>query len=235
MLDVDDHAFANAHAFARPDSLRHSNQVVRTALNKENSALAEQVYLVWQQFLNAGQVGEDVLLGAKARAINLTGDPANLVLENPCAVRGTLRVEQTGSINIGKWVYVGDDTILSCYDTISIGEGTLVAHGVQIFDNSSHPVNPFQRQVQFMRMLGRKDVVLPTDIESAPVIVGPRCWIGMQSVVMRGVEIGAETIVAAGSVVTKSLPERSVCAGNPCKVVRALTDQELDSTGFPQI
>ena len=60
------------------------------------------------------------------------------------------------------------------------------------------------------------------DLTSQPVTVGNRCWIGGGAILLPGVTIGDGTTVGAGSVVTKSLPPRSIAAGNPCRILRSL-------------
>lgn len=53
-----------------------------------------------------------------------------------------------------------------------------------------------------------------------PINIGNNVWIGMNSIVMRGVTIGDNVIIGAGSLVTKDIPENTIAAGNPCKVIR---------------
>ena len=64
----------------------------------------------------------------------------------------------------------------------------------------------------------------------APVSIGDRAWLGGDVKVMAGVSIGEEAVVGAGSVVTRDIPARVVAAGNPCRVIREIT--EADRLGF---
>ena len=57
---------------------------------------------------------------------------------------------------------------------------------------------------------------------SAPIVIEDDVWIGAQSIVLKGVTIGARSIIGAGSVVTKSIPADCIAAGNPCKVIRTI-------------
>ena len=62
-----------------------------------------------------------------------------------------------------------------------------------------------------------------------PVTIGDHVFIGFNSVILPGVSIGSVSVVGAGSVVTKSMPGRSIIAGNPARVCRPLTDEEAES------
>jgi acetyltransferase-like isoleucine patch superfamily enzyme len=141
----------------------------------------------------------------------------------PSAIRGIVRAEAGGRIEIGRFCYIGDNVILSARASIQIGEATLLGHGVQVFDNDSHPTDAWQREVQFRRMLGDKSVTAPMEISARPIVIGRRCWIGLGTLVMKGVTIGDDTVVAAASVVTSDLPAGVVAAGNPARVVKELT------------
>ena len=121
-------------------------------------------------------------------------------------------------MTLGKYVYVGDQTIISAGQSVTIGDSTLIAHGAQIFDNDSHPTDAAQRTAHFRKMVGHP-TNLPIEIKSAPVEIGARCWIGMNALVMKGVTIGDEAIVAAGSVITRDVPARAIVAGNPARVL----------------
>lgn len=88
---------------------------------------------------------------------------------------------------------------------ISFGKGTYVAPNVGII-TANHDFGNLERHMA------------PKD-----VIIGDGCWIGMNSIILPGVVLGAHTVVGAGSVVTKSFPEGScIIAGNPAKVIRKI-------------
>jgi acetyltransferase-like isoleucine patch superfamily enzyme len=119
-------------------------------------------------------------------------------------------------LEIGDDVYIGDDCIVSCAERVTIGAGTLLGHGVQIFDNNSHPVDVLARAADWeaVRIGGSRG-----EIESSPVAIGERAWIGFGSVVLKGVSIGAGAIVGAGSVVTRDVAADTVVAGNPAQLL----------------
>lgn len=95
---------------------------------------------------------------------------------------------------------------------VHIGDNVLLAPGVQIY-TAAHPVAvaPRIKGVEF----------------GNPVRIGHNVWIGGSVVICPGVTIGDNSVIGAGSVVTKDVPADVVAAGNPCKVLRPMTAEEL--------
>lgn len=86
---------------------------------------------------------------------------------------------------------------------ITIGKGTWIAAGVGIIASNHDVSDPDKRQA------------------GKPVIIGEKCWIGMNAVILPGVVLGPHTVVGAGAVVTKSFEEGNcIIGGNPAKVIR---------------
>jgi acetyltransferase-like isoleucine patch superfamily enzyme len=223
-LSPRDHAFASGPVFGRVTTKEEAVQAL-SACGSWPERDADELLGVWRQFDAGAVIGEGVKLGLRARLINL-GPKENVRIEGPSAIRGVLRAEAGGRIEIARYAYIGDDSLLSARASVRIGESALIAHGVQIFDNNSHPTQTYQRVIQFRRMLGDKRLAAPLEIDAAPVEIGDRCWIGLNSVVLKGVSIGIDTVVAACSVVSRSLDAGVVAAGNPAQAVRALTEAE---------
>lgn len=90
---------------------------------------------------------------------------------------------------------------LWCFKCITIGNNVRVGANVTIMDGDAHQDDP----------RAGKD---------SPIFIEDNVWIGACSIVMKGVTIGRNSVIGAGSVVTKDIPENVVAAGNPCKVVR---------------
>lgn len=225
-IGAGDHAFASGPTFSQVTTLAEAGAALGEQLAVVGDTDAAVLVEIWRRFSSQAEVGQHVRLGLAARVIN-SAALDRLTLGDHAVVRGCLRVEPQGRMSVGAFVYVGDGAILSAQASIEIGEATLIAHGVMVFDNNSHPINPHVREIHFRRMLGVLDRDAPIAIEAAPVRIGRRCWIGMNSMVMRGVSIGDDTIVAAGSVVISDLPAGVVAGGNPARVLRALTPEEL--------
>ena len=179
--------------------------------------------LTKQQFRKHTKFGRNFNLGINSWCFR--HENSEIVIGDDVVCRGILRCEEysSGKIEIGNNVYIGDDCILSCANTIKIGQFTLLAHGVQIFDNNSHPILPKDRETDWLIVTTRLSENR-TKIEHAPIIIGRNCWIGMNSIIMKGVTIGNNSIVASGSIVAKNVPENVIVAGNPAVIVKNINE-----------
>lgn len=199
------HAFASGKAYPRPSLL--------------GALLQRDVARAWRSFRRGATIGADCLLGPSAWCAN-EGDAGRIRLGDRVVCRGILRRESfgDGDLLVGDDVYIGDDCIVSCAERVEIGAGTLLGHGVQIFDNNSHPVGADARAADWaaIRRTGDRSA-----IESAAVTIGERAWIGFGSFVLKGVSIGAGAVVGAGSVVTKDVAAGTAVAGSPARPLSA--------------
>lgn len=124
------------------------------------------------------------------------------------------KVSTGAELVIGDRVYVGYRNNFSIAKSLRIGSDTIMAPSVLIYDNPSHPMSPAARL--------RNE---PFDLEDAsPVVIGCNCWLGTGAIILKGVTIGDGSVVAAASVVTKSVPPNTVVAGNPARVIRTIDD-----------
>lgn len=112
----------------------------------------------------------------------------------------------------GAQIIIGDNVGISggticARELVEIGRDTLIGANTYIFDNDFHPLDPIARA---------KDDY--SAVRSAPVRIGTNVFIGTRSIVLKGVTIGDNTVIGAGSVVTHSIPSNCVAGGNPCTV-----------------
>jgi acetyltransferase-like isoleucine patch superfamily enzyme len=120
------------------------------------------------------------------------------------------------NITIGNDVYINFGcTLLDC-GQITIGNNTLLGPNVSMY-SANHSLDAAERIA---------GALIPE-----PITIGNRVWIGGGSTVLSGVTIGDDTVIGAGSVVTHDIPSGVVAAGNPCRVLRKITDK--DKVGFP--
>jgi len=139
-------------------------------------------------------------------------------------VEGTLVFERDGaSIAIGRNTFIGS-SVLSCAKKIEVGDDVLISWGCNIADHNSHSVEWSKRKEDVKDWYrGKKDW---THVRTASVTIGNKAWVGLNVIILRGVDIGEGAVVAAGSVVVKSVPAWTVVAGNPAKVIRVIPVEE---------
>ncbi len=95
---------------------------------------------------------------------------------------------------------------------VRFGDNCLLGPDVSIY-TAGHPVHPITRNSGYE--YGKS------------ISVGDNVWIGGHTVICPGVHIGSNVVIGAGSVVTKDIPEWSIAVGNPCKVIRKITDADI--------
>jgi acetyltransferase-like isoleucine patch superfamily enzyme len=140
-------------------------------------------------------------------------------------VEASLVLEQASArISIGSRTHVGGGTLLAAASSIEIGDDVLIAFEVVIMDHNSHSLTFRERQHDVRDWIrGQKDW---STVAMAPVRISNKAWIGVRAIVLKGVTIGEGAIVGAGSIVTSDVPPWTVVAGNPARIIRALTDEE---------
>lgn len=149
--------------------------------------------------------GGEIRFGKKiginsGRKFNLIGGDSKLIL----------RVINDGRIIIGNNVGMSNVTLVA-RNLIKIDDDVLLGGGVKIYDNDFHSLD-FDTRINHPY----------EDIKSKPVIVKHGAFIGAHSIVLKGVTIGERSIVGAGSVVTKNIPNDEIWGGNPAKFIRKI-------------
>ena len=114
-------------------------------------------------------------------------------------------------IQVGKGFFANYNCTILDVGKVTIGENVLLAPNVSIY-TAGHPVHPAARQSGYEYGI--------------PVTIGNNVWIGGNVVITPGVHIGDNVVIGAGSVVTKDIPANVVAAGNPCRVIRRITDAD---------
>ncbi len=166
--------------------------------------------------------GKNFNLGPNAWCVNYS-KAENIRIGDNVFCRGVLRsgLRDEGRLLIGDNVYIGDDSIISAEKFISIGNLTMISHGVHIFDSAGHPTDAIEREKDWRITMGQLKAERPK-VSCSPVVIGERVWIGFNSIILRGVTIGDNAIIGAGSVVVKDVSPNTIVAGNPAQVIKVL-------------
>ena len=116
-------------------------------------------------------------------------------------------------VHFGNNVYANFNLTMVDDTHIYVGDCTMFGPNVTVA-TAGHPICPELREKAYQFNM--------------PVHIGRNCWIGAGALIMPGVTIGDNTVIGAGSVVTKDIPSGVVAVGNPCKVMREITDRDKE-------
>ncbi len=133
-------------------------------------------------------------------------------LGEDCYIEPPLRANWGGRhVVFGARVYANFNLTMVDDGPITVGDCTLIGPNVTIA-TAAHPIDSALRAKGYQYNL--------------PVVIGKNCWLGAGALIMPGVTIGDNTVVGAGSVVTRDLPANVVAVGAPCRVLRAITEAD---------
>jgi maltose O-acetyltransferase len=167
------------------------------------------------------------LVDARERARDLCHD-LNATREREQAVRRRIMTELLGSggdsvwmqppfycdygsnIYLGERVYFNFNCVVLDVCEVKIGDFTSFGPAVQIY-TGTHPLNAELRRTQEF---------------GKPVSIGSDVWVGGGAIILPGVTIGSKSVIGAGSVVTKDVPDGVVAAGNPCRIIREASETD---------
>ena len=130
----------------------------------------------------------------------LSGHTDNLIgINHPCII---------SAFNAATEIHIGENsgfsgTIISAFIGITIGKNVKCGANTLISDSDWHPEDPRSGK-------------------PSPIVIGDNVWLGVNSVILKGVKIGENTVIGANSVVTKNIPPNVIAAGNPCKVIKQI-------------
>ncbi|MEO8690518.1 MAG: DapH/DapD/GlmU-related protein [Solirubrobacteraceae bacterium] len=110
------------------------------------------------------------------------------------------------NITVGRTVFIGYECMFTGHAAIAIADQVMIANRVNLV-TSGHPVEPDRRRA---------------DIPAAPITIETNVWIGTAATILPGVTIGADSVVAAGAVVTRDVPPATLVAGVPATAIREL-------------
>ena len=115
------------------------------------------------------------------------------------------------NIEVGNNFYANFNCVILDVGKVVIGENVLFAPNVSIY-TAGHPVHPDSRNSDYEYGIG--------------VTIGDNVWVGGSVVINPGVKIGNNVVIGSGSVVTKDIPDNVIAAGNPCRVIREITEDD---------
>ena len=128
------------------------------------------------------------------------GENASFICNDMLVYDGAIVVaHKNANLQLGSG-YINSNSEIRCFNSITIGENVAIAKEVIIRGSDLHKVS--------------------NSVMTAPIVIGNHVWIGTRAMIMKGVTIGDGAVVAAGSIVTKDVPQNCVVAGVPAKIVK---------------
>lgn len=127
------------------------------------------------------------------------------------SIQPGFRCDYGCNISIGDNFYANFDCVILDVARVTIGDNVLLAPRVGIF-TAAHPIDANLRNQGFEY--------------GKPITIGSNVWIGGNTVINPGVTIGSDVVIGSGAVVTRDIPDHVVAVGNPCRVLRSITQQD---------
>ncbi len=124
-------------------------------------------------------------------------------------IHRTVRIYAPWHLSVGDFSCIGPHVELYCKAPISVGHHSVISQGAYLCTASHDPTSPIMA------------------LTSAPISLGNGCWVAARAALLPGVTLGDGAIVGLGSVLTHSLPPRTIAAGNPAKPIRQRIIKEM--------
>ena len=175
---------------------------------EKNFKVFNKIYLIGKGTI---RIGNDFMF--------TSGDCINPISRN---LRGCIYTEPHSKITIGDRVGISS----SCFwisKELTIGNDVKIGADTLVIDTDSHQID-YRLRKKFPHNQ-EEALFLNSQIHSATITLEDDVWIGAKCIILKGVTIGARSIIGAGSVVTKNIPSDCIAAGNPCKVIKYLSKE----------
>jgi len=192
-------ASESVSALSAVDAIRNIVAVMRARWHLRSAAARGPKVRVWGR-LTVHNDG-DLRVGDRIRLVS-----------KPVPIE--IAVGPQGMLTLGDNVYINYGCSIAAMQSVHIGSGAHIGPYVFIMDNDFHRLEP-----------ERRDEMPP----SAPIYIGDNVWLGARAIILRGVTIGDGSVVAAGSVVSRDVPPRSIVGGVPAKLIGSVDDERVET------
>lgn len=188
--------------------MNHKNQLHTGAIYNPNDPEIQNEQLKWLDRLYDFNLTRPTELGKRAKLLKkMFAD-----IGTNCYIEPPLHTNMGGHhVHFGNNIYANFGLTLVDDTHIYVGDNTMFGPHVTVA-TAGHPIDPQLRGkgLQF----------------NMPVSIGRNCWIGAGAVILPGVHIGDNVVIGAGSIVTKDIPDNVVAVGNPCRVLREISNHD---------
>jgi acetyltransferase-like isoleucine patch superfamily enzyme len=145
----------------------------------------------------------------------IIGDSCTFRSDRTSNLFGTLKKCTIATLKDGAVLKIGTGSRISSasitsFNKVTIGEHVLIGANTYITDSDWHSFDPRNRN---------------SNVKSIPVVIEDNVWVGANCIVLKGVTIGQNSIIGAGSIVVKTIPENVIAGGNPAKILRKIENE----------
>ena len=168
-------------------------------LAQERTSCKEKIY----EFNMLHPKERDKIPELLKKILGKTGD--NVWIEAP------FHCDYGWNIEVGENFFANYGLTILDVGKVTIGENAQIAPNVSIY-TAGHPIHPESRNSGYEYGIS--------------ITIGDNVWIGGDSVILPGVHIGNNVVIGSGSVVTKDIPDNMIAAGNPCRIIREITEKD---------
>ena len=170
-------------------------------LNEERTENAKKIY----EYNNLPPERWNERTALIKKILGKTGEKIN--------IQPPFRCDYGYNIEVGENFYANYNLIILDVGKVRIGDSVQIAPNVAIY-TAGHPIHPDSRNSGYEYGID--------------ITIGDNVWIGGNTCIMPGVKIGKNVVIGGGSVVTKDIPDNMVAAGNPCRVIKEITEEDRD-------
>jgi len=178
------------------------DEILIVAGTAESRALQAKVRTAIERCERLNRIAYDDADAVRAAWRELTGQ----TVDESFRLIPPVRSDHGLNIRVGRKVFVNHGCTLNDIGGIDIGDEVMLGPNVSLI-TSGHPVDPGERTRR---------------ITAAPIVIGRNVWVAAGATVLQGVTVGADSVVAAGAVVTRDVPPATLVAGVPARVIREL-------------
>lgn len=199
-----------------------------TKMNEMEKCLAGMLYNCHDSiFLELKNQTRDLLNAYNNLSYSQKSEKRKIISKMFGSIGTNVSVANPFICDYGKNIFIGNNvsinmncTFVDC-NKITIGNNVLIASNVQLY-TATHPVEFEERVIQDWNT---ENGHYFCNTYAKPITIGNGCWLGGGVIVLPGVTIGDRSVIGAGSVVTKDIPEDCVAVGNPCRIIRKINQK----------
>lgn len=152
---------------------------------------------------------------------NFNTEVPNVIIGNDCQILGQIELQsKDAQVIIGDRVYLSPGTKIFCRKKVEIGNDVMISWGCTILDTNFHSLKSNERKNDVLDGKKGWTYLQWNGVVDVPVFIKEKSWVGFNSIITKGVTLEEGTVVACGSVVTKSSEKFSVIGGNPAVFIK---------------